>query len=218
MPRIHMESGAFLWKSPLRKRASAENPYLCGMTETLHIKNMVCDRCILVVGDVLHRCGIEPVRITLGEAVVQGPLDKELLSVVRQALEALGFELLEDRRQVLLEQIKRAVIQWVRAGEERSAMRFSEYLERRLGRDYSALSKLFSEACGTTLEKYLIAQKIERTKELLSDRELTLSEIADRLGYSSVAYLSAQFKQVTGMTPSRFREQKHPDRRPLDRV
>lgn len=188
------------------------------MTETLHIKNMVCDRCILVVGDVLRRCGIEPVRVTLGEAVVAEPLDEKRRAAVRQELERLGFELLESPRQVLVEAVKRAVIEWVRAGEERLDARLSEYLERRLGRDYSALSKLFSEACGTTLEKYVIAQRIERAKELLADRELTLSEIADLLGYSSVAYLSAQFKQVTGMTPSRFRESEHPDRRPLDRV
>lgn len=188
------------------------------MTETLHIKNMVCDRCILVVREVLCRCGVEPVRVALGEAVVQGPLDGRTLSDVRQQLEALGFELLEEPRQVLLERMKRAVIEWVRTVQDRPAERFSTYLEGRLGREYSALSKLFSEACGTTLEKYLIAQRIERAKELLTDRELTLSEIADRLGYSSVAYLSAQFKQVTRMTPSRYRESEHPDRRPLDRI
>ena len=188
------------------------------MTETLHIKNMVCDRCILVVREVLCRCGVEPVRVALGEAVVQGPLDGRTLSDVRQQLEALGFELLEEPRQVLLERMKRAVIEWVRTVQDRPAERFSTYLEGRLGREYSALSKLFSEACGTTLEKYLIAQRIERAKELLTDRALTPSEIADRLGYSSVAYLSAQFKQVTGMTPSRYRESEHPDRRPLDRI
>ena len=131
------------------------------MTETLHIKNMVCDRCILVVREVLCRCGVEPVRVALGEAVVQGPLDGRTLSDVRQQLEALGFELLEEPRQVLLERMKRAVIEWVRTVQDRPAERFSTYLEGRLGREYSALSKLFSEACGTTLEKYLIAQRIE---------------------------------------------------------
>ena len=188
------------------------------MTETLHIKNMVCDRCILVVREVLCRCGVEPVRVALGEAVVQGPLDGRTLSDVRQQLEALGFELLEEPRQVLLERMKRAVIEWVRTVQDRPAERFSTYLEGRLGREYSALSKLFSEACGTTLEKYLIAQRIERVKELLAYGDLTVSEIADKLRYSSVAHLSAQFRAQTGMSPTEFRRLKGRGLKPLDEV
>lgn len=134
-------------------------------------------------------------------------------------LEALGFELLEDRRLQLVERIRTAVVRLVHHNDGMPLReRLSDYLTRQLGHDYSALSKLFSEVSGTTIEKYFIAQKIERAKELLRYDELSLSQIADSLGYSSAAYLSAQFKSVTGMTPSRFRQQKTAVRRPLDRV
>ena len=187
--------------------------------ETLYIKNMVCDRCIAAVRDVLRHCGVEPVSVALGEALLPQPCGGTLRTAIRRELEALGFELLEDRRLQLVERIRTAVVRLVHHNDGMPLReRLSDYLTRQLGHDYSALSKLFSEVSGTTIEKYFIAQKIERAKELLRYDELSLSQIADSLGYSSAAYLSAQFKSVTGMTPRRFRQQKTAVRRPLDRV
>lgn len=189
------------------------------MPETLYIKNMVCDRCIAAVRDALRRCGVEPVSVALGEALLPQPCGGTVRTAIRRELEALGFELLEDRRLQLVERIRTAVVRLVHHNDGTPLReRLSDYLTRQLGHDYSALSKLFSEVSGTTIEKYFIAQKIERAKELLRYDELSLSQIADSLGYSSAAYLSAQFKSVTGMTPSRFRQQKTAVRRPLDRV
>lgn len=172
------------------------------MAETLYIKNMVCDRCIMAVRAVLTRCcGIEPLAVELGEVRLPRPLTEPEHETLRRELEDLGFELLEDRRQQLVARLRGAVIELVRHPEGVRRERLSDWLVRRLGHDYDSLSRLFSEVTGTTLEKYLIAQKIEYAKELLIYDELSLAEIADRLGYSSGAYLSAQFKSVTGMTP-----------------
>lgn len=189
------------------------------MAETLYIKNMVCDRCIMAVRAVLTRCcGIEPLAVELGEVRLPRPLTEPEHETLRRELEDLGFELLEDRRQQLVARLRGAVIELVRHPEGDRRERLSDWLVRRLGHDYDSLSRLFSEVTGTTLEKYLIAQKIEYAKELLIYDELSLAEIADRLGYSSGAYLSAQFKSMTGMTPSRFRRLRIRTRRPLDRL
>lgn len=185
-------------------------------TTLLHIKNMVCPRCIRVVGDVLRSLGLHPLSVQLGTAVISGPLPPELHHPLAQALHAEGFELLDDPRTQLVEAMKDALIDLVHYHDEMPHVNLSRYLSDRLHRDYSTLSKLFSEETGTTLEKYLIAQKIERAKELLTYGELTLGEIADRLDYSSTAYLSAQFKQVTGLTPSAYRKAADKERKPLD--
>lgn len=183
----------------------------------LHIKNMVCDRCVMVVRTELERFGCRVREVRLGEAEIEGELSAGEKTALATRLEALGFELLEDRRSRLIEAVKSAVIELVRGSDVVPDVRLSDYLQERLHVDYRQISTLFSETEGRTVERYLIAQKIERVKELLLDGELTLSEIAFRLGYSSVAHLSAQFKQMTGLTPSRF---KHSDghRRPLDSV
>ena len=165
---------------------------------TLCIKNMVCPRCIMAVEQVLARLGLTSLHVELGKAVVRETPDEAMLARLRTGLEALGFELLDDRRMQLIEQV--------------------DYLTARLHHDYSTLSKLFSEVTGTTIEKYFIAQKIERVKELLVYDELSLGEIAARLNYSSTAHLSAQFKSVTGMTPTRFKQEKRNLRRTLDSV
>lgn len=185
---------------------------------TLSIKNMVCNRCILVVRSEMERLGLHPVCVELGKVVLPEAPDPERLLEVRSALEALGFELLDDRRAQEVERIRTAVIERVHRREERLKVNFSDYLARKLGRDYDALSRLFSEATGTTIEKYLAAQKIERAKELLVYGEMTLSEIADELEYASASYFSARFKSLTGMTPSAFRRLGGTRRKPLDEV
>ena len=140
------------------------------------------------------------------------------MDLLRRELEALCFELLDDRRMQLIEQVRHLVIDLVHHKNSALRTNLSDYLTEHLHHDYSALSKLFSEVTGTTIEKYFIAQKIERVKELLVYDELSLSQIADLLNYSSTAHLSAQFKSVTGMTPSRFKQEKKNLRKPLDAV
>jgi AraC family transcriptional regulator len=186
---------------------------------TLHIKNMVCDRCIRVVREELERIGLKVESISLGEAEVIQPMQPVGRERISEVLEASGFALLEDRRTRLVERIKAEIIQAVRrdAEEDPLDMKFSDYLASRLNMDYSYLSSIFSAAEGITIEQYIIQQKIERAKELLQDGDLNLSEIAYKLGYSSVQHLSGQFKKVAGMTASRYR-QEHSGRRPLDKV
>lgn len=195
------------------------------MTETnihqeniLHIKNMVCNRCIMVVEDQLKRLGLQPLSVELGVAILQTQVTDEVYHSVKEALEPFGFELMDDKKSQVIEQIKDAIIELVHYKDSDLKVNLSDHLASKLNRDYSSLSKLFSEVTNTTIEKYLIAQKIERAKELLVYGELSLNEIADKLNYSSAAYLSAQFKSVTGLTPSYFKSIKENKRKPLDKV
>lgn len=183
---------------------------------TLHIRNMVCPRCIRAVRGVLEQAGLEVRSVRLGEAEIVGDLSAERKSRLSDALRELGFELLEDRRAQLIEGIKNCIVELVRSPQVLPDANLSGYLSAKLGLDYRYLSTLFSQTEGRTVEKYFIAQKIERAKELLVYDELTLGEIAFRLGYSSVAHLSGQFKRTTGLTPSLFKRDKR--RRSLDEV
>lgn len=182
----------------------------------IFVKNMVCDRCILVVHNELEKRGLNVKQVKLGEA----ELEKELTIEQRKALEAsltlLGFELIDDKKKQLVESIKTHIIKLVHRDESDLKTNLSTYLAESLHHDYSYLSNLFSELESSTIEKYFISQKIERVKELLFYDELTLSEIADRLSYSSVAYLSNQFKKITGLTPTEFKKQKTNQRKSLD--
>ena len=183
---------------------------------TLYIKHMVCPRRIRAETAVLNELGLHPLSVQLGFAILPQEPDQTLRPRIAQALQKEGFELLDNPRMQLVEALKDAIIDLVHYQEEMPRVNLSDYLAHRFHRDYSALSKLFSEEMGTTLEKYAIAQKIERAKELLTYGELTLGEIADRLGYASTAYLSAQFKSVTGLTPSAFRKSAEKERKSLD--
>lgn len=184
----------------------------------IHIKNMVCDRCIAAVRGCFEAQGLHPLDVELGLVRLTSPIDDDTLQRLRGKLEELGFALLDTPNQRLAGQIKDTIVQLVHYSGECPRTNLSEYLSARLGRDYSTLSKVFSETAGITIEKYAILQKTERAKELLAYGELTLNEIADRLGYSSAAYLSAQFKSVTGMTPGDFRKRGAQTRKPLDKV
>ena len=185
---------------------------------TLHIKNMVCKRCIMVVKEQLERLGLHPVSVELGIAVLPDKVTDETCLAVKAALEPLGFELMDDKKLQVGEQVKEAIIELVHYSDSSLKVNLSDYLAGKFNRDYSVLSKLFSEITHTTIEKYLIAQKIERAKELLVYGELSLNEIADKLNYSSAAYLSAQFKRITGLTPGYFKKLKENKRKPLDEV
>ena len=184
----------------------------------LRIKNMVCDRCKMAVEQVLKDVGLTPERIDLGEVWVSDVPTEAQLGQLKTRLEALGFELLDDQRQQMIERMKTAIIALVHHHQGNKTLNLSVYLSQLLHRDYSALSKLFSEVTGFTIERYFIMQRIERVKELIRYDELTLTEIAYQMNYSSVAHLSSQFRSVTGMTPTQFRFMKTVQRANLDEV
>lgn len=182
-------------------------------TYRIIIKNMVCRRCLMAVEELLKAEGITPLAIDLGVVTLAEPLSEDKEIVIKQKLLDLGFEWVEDKRMRMMEMIRTAVIEFVRDDTDeacasliRQKPQISDFLQARCGREYSALSKLFSEVRGVTIEHYAMEQRIERVKELLFYDELTVSEIAFRLGYSSVAHLSSQFKSLTGMTPTQFKK------------
>ena len=186
---------------------------------TLYIKNMVCPRCIRTVGRLLAEANLPVKNVQLGEAELAASPNAAQLARLRPALEAEGFELLDDLGSRLVERIKNLIVKEIHyaAGKKPEAMNFSDFLARETGHEYSAFSKLFSTVEGVTIEKYLIAQRIERVKELLVYNELTLGEIAWQTGYSSTQHLSNQFRQVTGTTPTRFKAERRRDgRKTLD--
>lgn len=187
--------------------------------QEVFIKNMVCRRCIMSVGEAFRACGVEPLHVGLGRVELARALTQAESEAVRARLASYGFEVLDDRRSRLVEQIRVGVIEYVRhdAGAQ-GFTRLSDYLSDKCRREYSLLSKIFAEERGMTIERYCILQKVERAKELLSYGELTVSEIADSLRYSSVAHLSAQFKAVTGMSPTEFRRRGGQLLTPLDEV
>lgn len=184
----------------------------------IFIKNMVCNRCILVVTEMLKDLHLTPLKVELGMAIVQEQLQPADRETIKAALEKYGFELIDDKRMCVIEQIRTAIIELVHYEDNTSKLKLSEYLKEKCHYDYSFLSKLFSEVNGISIEKYYIAQKVERIKELLVYDELSISEIADLLQYSSVAHLSTQFHNVTGMSPSQFKRLKEHGREPLDKV
>lgn len=188
-------------------------------THRISIKNMVCDRCKRVVAEELQKLGYTVHQVNLGEAEVSAEEGNPDLEQIREMLEGNGFELLDDRKTQLIEKVKLAVIELVReAGESDLHINTSDYIAEKLDLDYNYVSSLFSASEGITIEKYLILQRIELVKELLVYDELSLKEIAYKLGYSSVAHLSNQFKKVTGLTPSHFKKIKSEKRKTLDRV
>ncbi|MDE3252310.1 MAG: helix-turn-helix transcriptional regulator [Bacteroidota bacterium] len=178
---------------------------------------MVCQRCVLAVRKILEELKLPPVYIHLGEVLLaKSPTGKQQ-SELEKELAKIGFELLDDTRQQEIEKIKTLVIRHIHYQEDPN-FSFPSLLAKELNREYSTISKLFSETEGITIEQFVIRQKIEKVKELLAYREMNLNEISFELGYSSAAHLSAQFKKVTGLTPSQFKKQAFPLRKPLDAV
>ncbi|MBC8155264.1 MAG: helix-turn-helix domain-containing protein [Bacteroidetes bacterium] len=188
---------------------------------TIYIKNMVCGRCKRAVRELLEGLGFSVTRVDLGEVDVLNWPSSITADDLRRVLQANEFDVLDDPKKVLIEQLKTLIINEVfhEKGEKPAHQNFSDYLAQKTGHEYPQLSALFSSVQGLTIEKYIIAQKIERVKELLTYGELSVSEIAFRLGYSSVQHLSNQFKQVTGQTPGAFRQERgRTQRRDLDKV
>lgn len=172
----------------------------------INIKNMVCNRCIMVVSQIFKDAGIPTASVQLGTVTLENNLQPEVLEKIDARLKTVGFEIINDAKSRLIEKIKAISIDYVYQRNEENKLNFSDYLVAQLNLDYPYLSSLFSSVEGTTIEKHLIHLKIERVKELLVYDEKTLSEIAWEMGYSSVAHLSGQFKKVTGFTPSYFKK------------
>lgn len=174
-------------------------------TTHLFIKNMVCPRCIKVIRDEFTGLGLDIRSINLGEVVVSGNISSDEMNRVQKVLEENGFELLEDKRARLIEQIKLEIIQMVNEDHTEGRESLTARLKKAVNQDYVYISTLFSSVENITIEQFYILQKIEKVKELLKYNELSLSEIAWRLGYSSVQHLSSQFRKVTGLTPTQFK-------------
>ncbi|AEL28010.1 helix-turn-helix domain-containing protein [Cyclobacterium marinum] len=183
---------------------------------TLYIKNMVCPRCIMSVKSILEELSIPFSNITLGQIDLAEELSIKQSDSLSQRLHAIGFELLEPGKSSLISKIKTAIIEQIHYAKEPITVNFSTLIADRLHHEYAYLSRLFSSVEGITIEKFIAKQKIERVKELLFYGQMSLSEIAHDMNYSSVAHLSSQFKKETGMTPTQFKSQENPNRKSLD--
>ena len=181
---------------------------------------MVCPRCIRVVREELTKLGLDVRSVVLGEVEVGRNAAQLPLEKIQHVLQENGFELIEDKRVRVIEKIKHAVLKLVQNDHEKNPIRLkdSEFIGREVGQEYHSLSLLFSSVEGITIEHYLILQKIERVKELLKYGEMSLSQIAISMDYSSVAHVSNQFKSVTGMTPSQFKKLGGSHRHPIDHI
>jgi len=172
----------------------------------------------MAVKSELEKLGLQHTRVELGEAEIMEDLSVEQLDNLNTSLKKIGLELLDDNRNIMVEKIKIIIIELVHYNEDQIKTNLSDYLSEKLNHNYTYLSNLFSEIKGTTIEKYYLSNKIEKVKELLVYDELNLTEIAWKLHYSSVAHLSNQFKKMTGLTPSHFKNLKHKRRNALGNV
>ncbi|TWI85506.1 AraC-like DNA-binding protein [Lacibacter cauensis] len=189
------------------------------MAEILHIKNMVCDRCVMVVRQQFDQLQLAYNNIQLGQVELKEQPSLEQLEQLRYLLEQHGFELLDDKKAKIVERIKTTIVSLIHGKDaDEFNLKLSAMLEEKLGLDYHYLSSLFSSVEGITVEKYAILQRIEKVKELLMYDEKSLSEIAFEMGYSSTQHLSQQFKKTTGLTPSHFKQLKENKRKPLDKI
>ena len=179
---------------------------------------MVSIRCKMVVKTLLKDLGLHFIVVELGEVEIMENLTVDQHDKLKISLHECGLELMDDKKAVLIEKIKNIIIEMVHYANERPKTNFSDYLSEKLKHDYTYLSNLFTEVSGTTIEHYIIAHKIERVKELLKYGELTLTQISYKLNYSSVAHLSNQFKKVTGLSPSHFKQLKEPTRNPIEGI
>jgi AraC-like DNA-binding protein len=184
----------------------------------LYIKNMVCIRCKMVVKSELEKLGLQYSSIELGEAEISGEISQDMKDRLDIALKKQGLELMDDKKSKLIEKIKTIIIELIHYSDYPLKINLSDFLTSKLNYDYTYMANLFSEVQGTTIEHFFIYHKIERVKELLVYDELNLKEIAYKLHYSSVAHLSNQFKKVTGLTPSHFKQLKHKRRISLENL
>jgi AraC-like DNA-binding protein len=184
----------------------------------LHIKYMVSNRCKMAVKEELKKLGLHFIVVELGEVEIMEKISPQERELLKAALLAWGLELMDDRRSVLIERIKNVIVEMVHHSDVEIRVNFSHYLSEKLNHDYTYLANLFSEVQGTTIEQFIIAHKIERIKELIIYGEHNITEIAWKMNYSSVAHLSNQFKKMTGLTPSHFKQLKDKRRSPIEDI
>ena len=169
---------------------------------------MVSNRCKMAVKEELKKLGLHFIVVDLGEVEIMETISLDQREKLKESLLESGLELMDDKRAVLIEKIKNTIIEMIHHSDEMIKTNFSDYLSEKLNHDYTYLANLFSEVQGTTIEHFIINHKIERIKELIIYDELNITEIAWKMNYSSVAHLSNQFKKVTGLSPSHFKQLK----------
>lgn len=179
---------------------------------------MVSNRCKLAVKEALKNLGLHFIVVDLGEVEIMESISVEQREQLKSGLLSSGLELMDDRKSVLIERIKNVIIEMVHHTDEMIKVNFSHFLSEKLNHDYTYLANLFSEVQGTTIEQFIISHKIERIKELIIYGELNITEIAWKMNYSSVAHLSNQFKKMTGLTPSHFKQLKDRRRSPIEEI
>lgn len=184
----------------------------------LYIKYMVSTRCKMMVKESLKKLGLHFIVVDLGVVEIMENLSTEQLKALKIDLVDAGLELMDDKRAMLIEKIKNVVIEMVHHSDELPKTNFSDFISKKLDHDYTYLANLFSEVQGTTIEQFIILHKTERIKELIIYGEMNITEIANRMNYSSVAHLSTQFKKVTGLTPSHFKQLKDKRRSPIEEI
>jgi AraC-like DNA-binding protein len=184
----------------------------------LFIKYMVSNRCKIVVKEILKELDLHFILVDLGEVEIMEEISEELRQVLKNKLLESGLELMDDKKSILIEKIKAIIINMIHHTEEDIKINFSEYLSEKLKHNYTYLANLFSEVQGITIEHFVIFHKIEKVKELMIYGELSITEIAYKMNYSSVAHLSTQFKKVTGLSPSHFKQLKDKRRNPLEEI
>lgn len=184
----------------------------------LYIKYMVTNQCKMEVKAELKKLGLHFIVVDLGEIEIMEELTSDQRLQLRVALLSIGFELMDDKRAILIERIMSVIIEMVHNSTEVNKLNFSDYLSEKLNHHYTYLSNVFSEVKGITIQQFIIIHKIERIKELLMYGELNLTEISYLLNYSSVAHLSNQFKKITGFSPSHFKNLKDRKRMPLEEI
>jgi len=184
----------------------------------LFIKNMVCNRCILTVENILDKNHIPFSKVSLGEVELERRLNEQEITAVEADLHKVGFELIDTRVNKIIENIKQAVLEYLNLGMDNQNYKLSSFITTKIAYDYSYLSDLFSSVEGKTIEQYFILQRIEKVKELLVYDQLSLTEISYQTGFSSVHHLSSQFKKVTGLTPSHFKKIGMEKRKALDQL
>ena len=184
----------------------------------IYIKYMVSQRCKMAVKEELKKLGLHFIVVDLGEIEIMEDISDAQREELKNALLNSGLELMDDKRSILIEKIKSVVVEMIHFNDELPKINYSDYISEKLNYDYTYLSNLFSEINGITIQQFIITHKIERVKELLFYDELSLTEISYRMQYSSVAHLSNQFKKITGLSPSRFKQLKFKGRNPIEEI
>lgn len=179
---------------------------------------MVSNRCKIAVKDELKKLGLHFIVVDLGVIEIMETISNEKRILLKEGLLQSGLELMDDKKSILIEQIKNTIVQMIHHSEEVLKVNFSNYLAEKLEHNYTYLANLFSEVQGTTIEQFIISHKVERIKELIIYGELNITEIAWKMNYSSVAHLSSQFKKVTGLSPSHFKQLKDKRRNPIENI